>query len=104
MYRKKNRTCQSQLKFVSIENLVPEEHLLRIIDRSINFGFSYEAVKGLYSGSDAGKPGIDLIVFIQHLFGIKSMRQTIREIEVNMAYRWFIGYDMRKHSSFFNLQ
>ena len=34
------------------------------------------------------------IVFIQYLFGIRSMRQTIREIEVNVAYRWFIGYSL----------
>ncbi len=34
------------------------------------------------------------IVFIQYLFGIRSMRQTIREIGVNVAYRWFIGYDL----------
>lgn len=65
MYRKKNRTCQSQLKFVSIENLVPEEHLLRIIDRSIDFSFIYEAVKGLYNESDAGKPGIDPVVLFK---------------------------------------
>ncbi|MGD7668024.1 IS5/IS1182 family transposase, partial [Brevibacillus laterosporus] len=30
---------------------------------------------------------------IQYLFGIKSMRQTIKELETNVAYRWFIGYD-----------
>lgn len=99
MYQKKNRISQSQLKFVSIEDLVPEDHILRTIDQSIDFSFIYDLVKGLYSESDAGKPGIDpvslfKIVFIQHLFGIKSMRQTIREIEVNMAYRWFIGYDI----------
>ena len=33
------------------------------------------------------------IVFNQHLYGIKSMRQTIKEIEVNAAYRWFLGLD-----------
>ncbi|MBP2629028.1 MAG: putative transposase for insertion sequence element [Firmicutes bacterium] len=34
------------------------------------------------------------IVFIQYIFGIRSLRQTIKEIEVNTAYRWFIGYDI----------
>ena len=34
------------------------------------------------------------IVFIQYLFGIRSMRQTIKEIDVNVAYRWFIGYSL----------
>ena len=34
------------------------------------------------------------ILFIQYLYGIKSMRQTCKEIEVNVAYRWFLGLDM----------
>ena len=34
------------------------------------------------------------MVLIQHLFGIPSLRQTYREIQVNMAYRWFLGYNL----------
>jgi len=99
MYVKKSRANQTQIKFVCLEDLVPETHILRDIDRAIDFSFIYEEVKGLYSEIQWGKPGIDpvslfKIVFIQYLFGIRSMRQTIKEIEVNMAYRWFIGYDM----------
>lgn len=33
------------------------------------------------------------LTFIQYLFNIKSMRQTIKEVEVNIAYRWFLGFD-----------
>jgi transposase len=55
-------------------------------------------VRPLYC-DDNGRPSIDpvvlfKIVLIQYLFGIRSMRQTIKEIEVNMAYRWFLGYDL----------
>lgn len=32
------------------------------------------------------------IILIQYIFGIRSMRQTIKEIEVNIAYRWYLGY------------
>ncbi|NLD17585.1 MAG: transposase [Tissierellia bacterium] len=47
---------------------------------------------------DNSRPSIDLIIliklmFIQYLFSIKSMRQTIKEVEVNIAYRWFLGLD-----------
>ncbi|SMC92457.1 IS1182 family transposase [Sporomusa malonica] len=99
MYMKKNRINQRQIKFLCLEDLVPDNHILRDIDRAIDFSFIYEEVKGLYSEIEWGKPGIDpvslfKIVFIQYLFGIRSMRQTIKEIEVNMAYRWFIGYDI----------
>jgi len=31
---------------------------------------------------------------IQYTFGIRTMRQTIKEIEVNTAYRWYIGYGL----------
>ena len=33
---------------------------------------------------------------IQYTFGIRSMRQTIKEIEVNVAYRWYIGYGLKE--------
>lgn len=99
MYQKKDKNSQHEIKFICIEDLVPEDHILREIEKSVNFDFIYDEVKGLYSEVDWGKPGIDpvslfKIVFIQYLFGIRSMRQTIKEIEVNMAYRWFIGYDI----------
>ena len=97
MYRKKNREKQMAEVKINLEALVPQNHILRAIDRAIDFSFIYEEVEGLYS--EKGRPGIDpvslfKIVFIQYLFGIRSMRQTIREIEVNVAYRWFIGYSL----------
>ena len=97
MYRKKNRQLQKENVTISLEELVPENHLLRIIDKAVDFNFIYDEVENLYS--DKGRPGIDpvslfKIVFIQYLFGIRSMRQTIKEIEVNVAYKWFIGYSL----------
>ena len=97
MYCKKDRQLQKENVTISLEKLVPENHLLRIIDKAIDFNFIYDEVEDLYS--DKGRPGIDpvslfKIVFIQYLFGIRSMRQTIKEIEVNVAYRWFIGYSL----------
>ncbi len=32
------------------------------------------------------------MIFIQYTSGIRSMRQTLKEIETNMAYRWFFGF------------
>ena len=48
---------------------------------------------------DNGRPSMDPVMlikipFIQYLYGIKSMRQTMKEIEVNVAYRCFLGLDM----------
>ena len=99
VYRKKNRDIQNQVQMITLEDLVPKDHILRAIDEAIDFSFIYDEVKDMYSSYEGGRPGIDpvslfKIVFIQYLFGIRSMRQTIKEIEVNNAYRWFIGYGL----------
>jgi len=98
MLKKKPKSNRRQVQMVCIEDLVPVNHILRIIDKNLDFNFIYDLVKDLYC-PDNGRPGIDpvvliKIVFIQHLFGIRSMRQTIADIEVNAAYRWFLDYDL----------
>lgn len=95
MMTKNDQNKRSQVQMIDIESLVPENHLVRKIEAVIDFEFVRELVKELYS-EDKGRPSIDpvvlvKIIFIQFLFGIRSMRQTIKEIEVNNAYRWFLG-------------
>ena len=96
MITKNNKTID-QIQMVSIEQLVPQDHILRKIDAAIDFDFIYDLVEERYC-PDNGRPSIDPVVLIkiaviQYMFGIKSMRQTIKEIEVNIAYRWFLGLD-----------
>jgi transposase len=93
----KQEKQRGQVQVLCIDDLVPENHLLRMIDAAVDFTFIYDKVAPLYAG-EIGRPSVDpvvlfKIVFVQYLFGIRSMRQTIREIEVNMAYRWFLGLD-----------
>ena len=95
---KEKKQTREQVQMLSIGDIVPADHMLRDIDRAISFDFIYELVKDLYS-MDNGRPSIDpvvlfKIIFIKYLFGVRSIRQTIKEIEVNMAYRWFLGYGM----------
>ncbi len=85
---------RQQVQFLCMDDMIPQEHLLRIIDRN----FIYDLVAEKYS-PDNGRSSMDpmmliKIAFIQYLYGIKSMRQTCKEIEVNVAYRWFFGLDM----------
>jgi transposase len=87
------------MEFVSIDSLVPKDHLLRKIARTLDFSFIHEKVKSLYC-SDNGRPGVDPVIlfkmlFIGYLFGIRSERQLIKEIEVNLAYRWFLGFGLQ---------
>lgn len=86
---------QHELEMVTLEQLVPKDHLLRLIDRHISFGFIRERTAHLYC-ADNGRPALDPVtlfkmLFIGYLFGIRSERQLVREIEVNVAYRWFLG-------------
>jgi len=89
---------RDQIQLVSTGDLVPKDHLLRDIEKSIDFSFIYELVADKYS-REYGRPSIDPVMLLkipllQYLYGIRSMRQTIKEIEVNVAYRWFLGLDL----------
>ena len=89
---------RDQIQMFCMEDLIPEDHLLRLIDKAIDWNFIYNLVEDKYC-HDNGRPSMDPVMlikipFIQYLYGIRSMRQTIKEIEVNVAYRWFLGLDM----------
>lgn len=91
---------RKQVEFVSLEEMVPQNHLLRQIDAAIDFRKIYQFVEKLYCG-DNGRPSIDpivlfKIVLIQHIYGISSLRRTLEEVNMNLAYRWFIGYPLNE--------
>ena len=60
-----------QVNMVCIEDLVPENHILRDIDKAIDFSFIYDEVKELYC-EDNGRPSIDPVV----LFKIVMIQYT----------------------------
>lgn len=83
----------------TIEDLVPQDHLVRKIEECIDFTFIYPKVNDLYSSF--GRPSIDPVVlfklvFINIIFGYNSMRRTCDEVTVNLAYRWFLGIDINE--------
>ena len=74
-----------------------KNHLPRKINAAVDFSHIYEFVSEKYS-ADKGRKNIDPVVlfktvFIQHLYGIPSLRQMMRAIDMNMAYLWFLGYN-----------
>lgn len=86
---------RSQFGFYSQGDLVPQDHLLRQIEEAIDFSFIYDLVADSYS-DETRRPSLDPVLLIkipilQCLFGIRSMRQTIKKIEVNTSSRWFLG-------------
>ena len=92
---RKEAEQRQAIEMLRTDMLVPGEHLLRKIDAAVDFGRNYELVEDLYC-EDNGRPSCDPVVLfklvlIQHLSGIRSLRQTIRDAEVKVPYRWFPG-------------
>ena len=83
---------------MTIESLVPGDHLLRKIDGLIDLEFIRERVRHLYC-EDNGRPALDPVVLFKLLllgypFGIRSERQLVREVQCNAAYRWDLGLEL----------
>ncbi|WP_188067848.1 IS1182 family transposase [Brevibacillus brevis] len=90
-----NQNVQNSFEFVCIEELVPQDHLLRKIQKHIDFSFILDKVKHFYCENN-GRPSVDPVMlfkmmFIGYLYGIRSERQLEREVQMNIAYRWFLG-------------
>ena len=99
---------QQEMEYVNLEELVPKDHLLRKIDRYVDFEFIREKCRPLYC-EDNGRPSLDPVMLFKmlllgYLYGIRSERRLVQEIEVNLAYRWFLGMSLREeaphHSTF----
>lgn len=83
---------------VDIDTLVPANHLLRKIERVMDYDWLYERLSPYYC-HDNGRNGTDPVVLvkmvlIQHLFGIPSLRQTHQRIRDTLSYRWFLGCNL----------
>ena len=90
---------RAQMEIISLEDMVPENHLVRKLEAAIDWNFIYDLVEPLYC-EDNGRPSLDPVTLIklpilQYMFGIRSMRQTVAEAEVNTAYRWFLGLGLQ---------
>jgi len=91
----------------NLEDLVPQDHLLRSIDRLLNFTDLREYLAPYYSHT--GRPSVDpelmiRMLLIGYCLGIRSERQLCEEINLILAYRWFcrlsITDQVPDHSTF----
>src|SRR6266403_4225897 len=98
---------ESLFYYFRIEDQVPENHLLRLLDRHISFDFVREKLKDSYS--DTGRPSIypELllrILLIGYLYGVTSERKLVEELQMHLAWRWFTGLsfdqEIPHHSTF----
>ncbi len=93
--------------YFRLEEQIPSDHLLRVIDRHVDFSFVREQLKGFYSLT--GRPSIDpevllRLLLVGYLYGITSERRLMDEVRMHLAYRWFtrLGFDQEipDHSMF----
>jgi transposase len=81
----------------SLEERVPPDHLLRRVAQAVDFAFVRRLTERFYSHT--GQPSVDPVVLFKmallgYLYGIASERRLAEEIRLNLAYMWFLGYDL----------
>lgn len=86
---------------------MPQDHLLRAIDRFVDLSEMRRELSPFYSST--GRPSIDPELLIRMLlvgycFGVRSERRLCEEVHLNLVYRWFCGLgldgDGPDHSTF----
>src|SRR6201985_337206 len=98
---------ESLFYYFRLEDQVPENHLLRLVDKYVDFSFVRERLRDSYS--ETGRPSIDpelllRLLLIGYLYGISSERKLVEELRMHLAWRWFtgLGFDQEipHHSTF----
>src|ERR1700704_2989227 len=92
------KSDQSQLFYeFHLGDVVPEDHLVRMIDAALDLSWLRSELARHYSS--LGRPSIDPELMIRmlvvgYVFAIRSERLLCREVQVNLAYRWFCGFSI----------
>jgi len=90
-----------------LEKAVPDDHLVRKIAAVLDLGWVHDELAPHYSST--GRPSVDPVLMIRmlvigYVFAIRSERLLCRELQVNLAYRWFCGLSIEDkipdHSAF----
>jgi len=99
---------QGQLFYsFNLEELVPDDHVVRRIAAVLDLSWVYSELAPFYP--KIGRPSIDPVLMIRmlvigYVFAIRSERALCREVQVNLAYRWFCGLSIEDklpdHSAF----
>jgi len=81
----------------SLDSAVPSNHLVRRLAAAVDFDFIRSLVKSSYSHT--GQPSVDPVVIFKlsllgYLYGIRSERRVAEEAGLNLAWRWFLGYEL----------
>ena len=97
MTKRLKRKYESEI--INLDEMIPQDHFLRVIDKYFDWNFIYEEVEKQYS--IFGRPSIDPVVLfkihiLKFLFHEDSLRKTYENLQYNNLYRWFIGYGINE--------
>ncbi len=98
-----NRDQGQFLYCFNLEEVVPEDHLVRAIAGVLDVSWVYGELAPYCSGF--GRPSLDrVLMIVGFVFAIRSERALCRDVRVNLAYRWFCGLSLEDkipdHSAF----
>lgn len=90
--------CFKEQIAISLNDLVPPNNFYRHLEAKLDLTFVREFVKETYSTS-MGRASIDPVVFfklqlIMFFEGVRSDRKLMDTVNLNLAHRWYVGYDL----------
>jgi len=98
MFRKKPAVQEVLFIPGKLSDFIPEDHVLKRVNRVLDLSWLDEEMRGHYHDS-LGRPCIEperavRLMLAGFLHGVVEDRRLMREAQVNIAYRWFAGYDL----------
>lgn len=98
MIGRQDRDQRSLMVPGSMDDFIPDDHILKRVDKVLDLRWLRKEVSGVYN-EDMGRPGIDPEAAVRLMLagffqGIVHDRKLMREAQVNLAIRWFAGYDL----------
>ena len=94
MLRDREESRQTEYEIVLLDELVPQDHLLRKVDRAVDFSFIHDLCKPLYA-ENIGRPAVEpellfRMLLLGYLYGIKSEVKLAEAVNENIAFKWFL--------------
>jgi len=90
-----------------LDGAVPDDHLIRQIAATLDLSWVHSELAPFYP--KIGRPSIDPVLMVRmlvigYVFALRSERALCRDVQVNLAYRWFCGLSIEDkipdHSAF----
>lgn len=98
MFRKRPAVQESLFIPGRLSDFIPDDHILKRVNLVMGFSWVDEIVKDAYNERQ-GRPCVEperalRLMVCGFLHGITQDRKLMREAQVNIAYRWFCGYEL----------